>query len=169
MYRDAGWPYASSAATLALTTVTYNVNTGEIFDAEVEINSADNPITVGDDSVQFDLDSIITHESGHFLGLAHSCDLEATMFVSYKLGDTSLRSLEADDIAGICSIYPPGTSVAQCDPTPRHGFSSDCGSPPAETGCCTTAPGGPSRSGSAAVLALLAAFGLGASRRRRRR
>jgi hypothetical protein len=169
MYRDDGWPYVSSAATLALTTVTYNVKTGEIFDADVEINSADNPITVGDDQVQFDLDSIITHESGHFLGLAHSCDQLATMFVSYKLGDTALRSLEADDINGICAIYPPGKDVSNCDPTPRHGFATECGSPPAEKGCCTTAPGTPSRSGSAAVLALLAGLALGSARRRRRR
>lgn len=167
MYRDDFWPYASSSATLALTTVTYNVKTGEIFDADVEINSAESPITVGDENVQFDLDSIITHESGHFLGLAHTCDKSATMFFSYGLGDTKLRSLETDDIAGICAIYPPGKDVSSCDPTPRHGFSRDCGDDAEEKGCCTTAPGGPSRSGTAALLALLSAMALGAARKRR--
>lgn len=169
MYRDDFWPYASSSATLALTTVTYNVKTGEIFDADVELNTADNQITVGDVNVAYDLDSIITHESGHFLGLAHSCDSDATMFYSYVAADTKLRTLEADDIAGVCAIYPPGKDVNACDPTPRHGFSTECGSEVDDKGCCTTAPGGPSRSGTAAVVALLAAVGLGAARKRRKR
>jgi len=168
LYRDDGWPYASSAATLALTTVTYNVKTGEIFDADVELNSVESAITVGDQNVQYDLDSIITHEAGHFLGLAHSCEQQATMYVSYKLGDVSLRTLEADDVAGICEIYPPGKDTSSCDPTPRHGFSTQCGAPLEDKGCCTTAPGGPSRSGALALLAVLAGASLGAARRRRR-
>ncbi|MEZ4375903.1 MAG: hypothetical protein R3B07_34160, partial [Polyangiaceae bacterium] len=39
LYRDDVWPYAGPDTTLALTTITFNVKTGEIFDADVEINS----------------------------------------------------------------------------------------------------------------------------------
>ncbi|MBK7581978.1 MAG: matrixin family metalloprotease [Myxococcales bacterium] len=169
MYRDDQWPYAGSGSTLALTTVTFNVKTGAIYDADVEINSIDSELTVGDGNVQADLISIVTHESGHFLGLSHSCDNNATMFASYKYGDIGLRSLEADDVAGICAIYPPGTDTSQCDPTPRHGFSGECGAPLEDKGCCTTAPGRPSGRGALAVALCCWAVGAGVYRRRRRR
>lgn len=168
MYREDDWPYTGSTATLALTTVTYNVETGEIFDADVEINSFGSPLTVSDEGVQADLDSIVTHEAGHFLGLSHSCAPDATMVAYYKPGDTSLRTLEADDIAGICEIYPPGQSTESCDPTPRHGFSTECGTDPPDPSCCATAPGG-AREGAWAMLALLGATWLGFARRRARR
>lgn len=168
MYRDDAWPYTGATATLALTTVTYNVETGEIFDADVEINSVGSPLTLGDENVQADLDSIVTHEAGHFLGLSHSCESNATMYAYYQLGDTSLRSLEADDIAGICDVYPPGASTGSCDPTPRHGFSPECGTESDPKGCCATAPGRPDRNGTGAVLALLVGAGAVVARRRRR-
>ncbi|MCA9591667.1 MAG: matrixin family metalloprotease [Myxococcales bacterium] len=166
MFRDDYWPYVGSNSTLALTTITFNVKTGQIFDADVEINSAENAITVGDVSTQYDLLSIATHEAGHFLGLSHSCDQSATMFSYYATGDTSMRSLEADDIAGICSIYPPGDTSRACDATPRHGFSTKCKTPE-DKGCCTTAPGRPSGSGSLAVFAGLLGLALLTARRRR--
>ena len=168
MYRDDAWPYTGATATLALTTVTFNVETGEIFDADVEINSVGSPLTLGDGNIQADLDSIVTHEAGHFLGLSHSCDAVATMYAYYQLGDTKLRSLESDDIAGICEIYPPGTSTTSCDPTPRHGFSPDCGSDPDDKGCCATAPGRPDRNGTGAIVALVALAGVAVARRRSR-
>ena len=65
---------------MALTTVTFNPKTGEIYDADMELNSADNPITVGDQEIVFDLHSIVQHESGHTLGLAHSAFDSDTMY-----------------------------------------------------------------------------------------
>jgi hypothetical protein len=168
LFRDDVWPYANSGNTLALTTITFNVDTGEIYDADVEINSSDpanTKLTVGNQGVESDLDSIVTHEAGHFLGLAHSCDKLATMFASYQPTTTSLRDLEPDDITGICSIYPPGTSPDNCDATPRHGFSGECGNEKADPGCCTTAPGGTDRGGTASLVAVLAGLAF-ASRRR---
>src|SRR5689334_23648589 len=35
VFRDDGWPYEGSSNTLALTTVTYNLDTGEIYDADM--------------------------------------------------------------------------------------------------------------------------------------
>jgi len=47
---------------------------------------------------------IATHEMGHFFGLGHSEDSSALMYYQY-LGGTD-GSLRADDINGICTIYP---------------------------------------------------------------
>src|SRR5512132_710118 len=94
VFRDEAWPYEGSSNMLALTTVTYNLDTGEIYDADMELNSADNPLTTSDSAVQFDLQSIITHEAGHFLGLAHSATATATMYQDYKPESIDLRSLD---------------------------------------------------------------------------
>jgi hypothetical protein len=167
MFRDDVWPHGGEHTTIALTTVTYGAETGQIYDADVEINSANFLITVGDAAPQADLASIVQHESGHTLGLAESEVKTATMFGSYSPSDTSKRVLNPDDIAGICAIYPAGQDRGACDPTPRHGFSPDCHVDKKKSGCAVRAPSRGSHWELAGV-----GFGLGLVvylRRRRRR
>ena len=123
-----------------MTAVTYNPDNGKIYDADVEINSENVNLTLSDDAPEFDLDSIITHEAGHFLGLFHSNVGVATMFKIYSNGDTEMRSLAPDDEQGICAVYPPNAEAQSNSCTPRHGFSGECQTPD-DKGCCSTAPG----------------------------
>lgn len=51
------------------------------------------------------IEDIAAHEFGHALGLGHSGDLAATMVSGYLYCSKELRSLAADDIAGIQSLY----------------------------------------------------------------
>ena len=161
VFRDDQWPYSDPNNTLGLTTVTFNADTGEIYDADMEINASGKNLTTTTITplTGFDLLSVVTHEAGHFLGLAHASDTRSTMYASYRPGTSALRTLAADDIAGICSIYPTATTrnvaanvsasgvtdATACDPAPRHGFSTTC----AETGT----PSGSSSSGGCAVAA----------------
>jgi hypothetical protein len=169
MFRDDGWPYGGGNATLALTTVTYNLDNGEIYDADMELNSAQTPFTTGDENVEFDLLSIMTHEAGHFLGLAHSALSDATMNRNYKQHTTNLRDLSADDIEAICDAYRPGATPINCDPTPRHGFQSMCANPPpGKAGCCSVAPGAPVGDANAVTALALGALLLAARRSRGR-
>jgi hypothetical protein len=174
MFDDAGWPYTDANNTLGLTTVTYNINTGELYDADMEINTAQQTLTVNGTVPPdgFDLLSIITHESGHFFGMAHSIDTHATMYAHYTQGSTSLRNLSPDDITGICTIYPPDgtrtTGMGQlpegsCDPTPRHGYAAQCGG----GGGCSASPAKASSSFGGAMMA--GATLLRLTRRRKRR
>ena len=151
IFRDDVWPHEQSADTLALTTVTYNIDTGEIYDADMEINTHDKHVTLTDPvpSDGYDFASIVTHESGHFLGLAHSGDSHATMFFNYAPGATAMRTLTADDVAGICTVYrPDGTHAAQsgpvtaqaCNPTFRHGSIKECTEDEPERPCTVGAP-----------------------------
>ena len=59
--------------------------------------------TVG--ATEFDIQSAVTHELGHALGLDHSADPTATMDATIAPGTVDKRSIEADDIAGIQCIY----------------------------------------------------------------
>lgn len=74
--------------------------------------------------------SIIVHEAGHFYGLGHSSDANATMFPSYLPGDINPRSLAADDMAGISVLY-------SCEPgedTCGGGDDDDDDAPPPDDG-----------------------------------
>jgi hypothetical protein len=169
MFRDDDWPYEGGIDTLALTTITYNVETAEIYDADVEMNSAQTTFTTSDEpsEIQSDLSSVITHEVGHFLGLSHSEDDTAVMRgVGYRSGSIEMRTLTTDDVTGICEIYPPGPASDSC--TPRHGFSRECGVPQKEESGCTIASA-PRRADPRSFAAALAVGLLFALRRARGR
>jgi MYXO-CTERM domain-containing protein len=173
MFRDDGWPYVGATTTIALTTLSVQVTTGRILDADVEINSFGTDITTSETNVVADLDSIVTHESGHYLGLAHSPDAASTMYASYSPASVSIRSLSPDDEAAICAAYPASKpQPMSCVPEPRYGYSKYCkGVNPCTlpeqqvTKGCTVALGAPAGSGAAAATLLV--VGLAARRRRR--
>jgi hypothetical protein len=136
IFRDTSWPYDSVNA-LGFTTLTVDLDTGAIYGAAIEINAYSNFIVTDvDGSVandHYDLASILTHEAGHFLGLAHSTDSSAVMFAHYHSGQSLLTP---DDVSGVCSVYPPdltrNTAAGKigsltCNATPPLGFLSVCG------------------------------------------
>lgn len=135
LIQDNRWTYHSGDNTLAKTTVTFDTDTGEILDADIELNHAYNEFTVGEELVIYDLQSILTHEIGHFIGLDHTPDYSATMNAAYEPSTIDLRTLEPDDEDAVCAAYPP-SRAAQCIAAPKGGLSYECeGTVAAETGC----------------------------------
>jgi MYXO-CTERM domain-containing protein len=187
IFRTDGWQYGDA---IALTSRNTDPS-GRIFDADIEVNAVMlDPIWANLDPnasgapgglLQMDLQTAITHEFGHFLGLAHTCynegvdppprpnddqgvvtplckagaatpEAAAVMWYQVDPGLTGKRVITSDDARGVCAIYPPNAVAPTCAPNlPLDG----CG--------CVTA-GRPS--GLTAALAALAA--LLANRRRRR-
>lgn len=110
---------------LGATSFVVDTLTGEIVESDVFFNSIFTWSTAaaGDPS-RFDLQSVATHEIGHFLGLGHSAIGEteirpdggrrvlasgAVMFpISLGRGITADRTLQPDDIAGVSDLYPDG-------------------------------------------------------------
>ena len=155
MFRDDAWPYEGSPNTLALTTVTYNLDTGEIYDADMELNSADNHFTTGDTGVEFDL-LVDRHARDRALPrprpLARRPRRPCSRSTTPRT--TTLRDLSPDDIAGICAVYPPGPAPVELRPHPAPrllhlcaGDQPDCtggsgtGTGGTVGGCCSVAPG----------------------------
>lgn len=177
LFREDEWPYAGAANAIGLTTTRFDTKTGDLWDADIELNGVTQQLSIGDPIVADDLLSVLTHEGGHFLGLSHSLDPTATMRAIYDPrtdGDT-FRDLAPDDVRGICAIYPPDRTPQTTSCENRHGFSGDCGAdqpPPEESKGCslnTRAAVTPTSPGSyAATLAILGAVcGLRLARRKR--
>jgi uncharacterized protein (TIGR03382 family) len=167
MFRDSGWDPLDDDV-IALTTTMYNTETGEVFDADIELNSTHKVFTTSDltPAGAYDLQAVLTHEIGHFLGLSHSSNVYATMFMHYK-ADAQQRHVTEDDSAGICAVYPPGVRVDTNACAPLNGFSPECQTDgDLEQGGCALAA--QSRA-SSAPLAVLASLGLAWLFRRRRR
>jgi hypothetical protein len=176
-FRDGAWkpedpnalPGGLRGETIALTTTSYNTRTGELVGADMEINSAQFVFSASGDPAasSFDLEAVVTHEAGHFLGLAHTPDTTAVMYAGGEPGRTLQRELKSDDLAAICAAYPSdGTrnvdpsvsesgSIAStaCDPVPANGLSTTCTTNP--SGACAFVA---ARSEGAASASALAPF-----------
>ena len=100
--------------------------TGEIVESDVFFNSAFQWSTSDTGQTgRFDLQSIATHEIGHFLGLAHSALGEtevrpsggrrvmassSVMFpIAFGATNSADRTLQPDDIAAVSDLYPDGS------------------------------------------------------------
>ena len=163
--------------TIAITVVTFDSLTGEIFDADIELNSR-TPVNTGGfvfasgrtpEPDECDLQTILTHEFGHFLGLAHSNITRAVMYPTAGLGE--IRSdLNSDDSAGVCAIYPESaTPAGRCLGIPYGGLATTPGGAtvlgPNNVSCAVgRAPG---RGEAGLVLAALGALARAIRRRRR--
>jgi MYXO-CTERM domain-containing protein len=136
IFHDGTWPYGD-AQQLALTTLTFQKTNGEIVDADLEINSTRDLYFGGSLPPNgFDLETILAHESGHILGLAHSVAPGATMLATYEPGSTTQRNQKPDDIEGLCEVYPPNATRATAGGAIGAG---PCVAPPPDKGCgCTT-------------------------------
>lgn len=109
----------------------------------------DSEIAAGSCRDEFSLQSALTHQLGHVLGLGHSCEegeactedlAAATMDWSTSQCDTTQSTLAQDDIDGLAAIYDPAPSSLAVYFACRAGslgpLSVDCAitGPPAAEG-----------------------------------
>jgi hypothetical protein len=115
--------------TLGVTAITLDRTSGAIVEADVFINSAfDWSVAPAGAPGRFDLQSVVTHELGHLLGLGHSALGEtalrpeggrrvlgkrSVMFpVAFETGTILDRQLQDDDVAGVSDVYPRASWLA---------------------------------------------------------
>lgn len=115
---------------LAMTCTYWNTRDGAVeFDMQIDPTWA---WTTETSVIRVDLQSVITHEFGHALGIDHPCDFTqsatctdanraAVMYGSYMVG-TNKRVQQPDDLAAITAVYgrnaagPTSPSQAQSQP-----------------------------------------------------
>ena len=116
-FRDDDW--LEEERDLALTRQDPFLNSGQIAAANIEVNTFDQTFRLADDQPgDFDLEAVLTHEAGHYIGLDHSPVRGSVMAPAYCDGQKpcprpteELRALGDDDLAAVCRLYPPTTAA----------------------------------------------------------
>ena len=105
-----GWNLGGTV--LAWTNLFSDPATGEILEADIYLNDENfywgnlDPSRDHLNSVRYDEGSVLTHEIGHLLGLAHSQVSQSTLWDVIAQGETHKRSLHEDDREGLRYLYP---------------------------------------------------------------
>ncbi|NOZ87220.1 MAG: matrixin family metalloprotease [Deltaproteobacteria bacterium] len=99
-WEQAGYSFSA----LAMTTLWYDPGSGRVYKGTMEFNDTQN-WSVGTPVTGTDVWNTASHEFGHFIGMDHSKDPNATMYPYTGGHDMVKRDLNNDDINGICSIY----------------------------------------------------------------
>jgi hypothetical protein len=145
-------------AATAITTTHFNATNGQITDADIEMFAWDTAspsvdygkcFSCGGSSActgycsvgcnKVDVQAVVTHEAGHVLGLDHPCEDTSTpgypvcnagftQIMNPDVGMVSQRGLKADDINGVCTIYPKGAATVTCGTVPTKKSGGGCSS-----------------------------------------
>jgi hypothetical protein len=134
--------FSGGAEVLASTLITIHSSDGILLDADIEVNaapptdghnfSAEVGTPLGDTA---DIQDTVTHELGHVLGLNHNCGFTGapactpelmlgTMYGGATAGEIVKRTLKADDIAGLCHIYPTGVDTRTVNLSDEAGLNT---------------------------------------------
>jgi hypothetical protein len=126
-FRDEAWPYENGSETLARTTPRYGMRSGWIDSSVIEVNTFGSVFRLSDaDPRAIDLQAVLTHEVGHYIGLAHSRVAGSIMAPQYcqsagRCGPSTdqARALADDDMDAVCALYPPGGIAGVAYEAPR--------------------------------------------------
>ncbi len=118
-----------TASTIASAVTYFHTRTGEIVDADIEINGGYFGFATDGRADAMDVQNVVTHEVGHVLGLDHSV-AGTTMFESAFEGELAKRELSDDDVQGVCHIYPAGLGTNKSKLSVNSLITSGCSAGP---------------------------------------
>ncbi|MBI1861980.1 MAG: matrixin family metalloprotease [Deltaproteobacteria bacterium] len=116
---------------------------GQILDSDILLNGVDHTFSLGPSTSAHDVQNILTHEIGHFLGLGHETsdgDPESTMWASADFFETKKRTPKETDSQGVRANYPmviPKSAPYEgmdCSPTSTATFACSAVGPQSRAG-----------------------------------
>ena len=96
--------FPSGSGIVAITPITYMLADGRITDADILFNGNQFSFSTDQTPGTFDVQDILTHEVGHFIGLDHSPVVSGTMWPYVSQTQWLHRSLSPDDAAGAVAV-----------------------------------------------------------------
>lgn len=104
------WLFDSAA--IAITRNFYiagnSAHSGMVLDSDILINGVDHVFSTSGESGKHDMQNIVTHEVGHFIGFGHEIsplDPDATMLAVASPGETKKRQLHNSELVGLADAY----------------------------------------------------------------
>jgi hypothetical protein len=104
LWQTGEWLYSEHV--VAMTVTSYKRSTGRVTESDIVLNARDHKWAVdpAPGSNAYDVQNVVAHEAGHFFGLGHSAQTDATMYRTTPAEETQKRVLTADDRAGIAAL-----------------------------------------------------------------
>lgn len=133
-WMESGWREGPS--TIGITYFWSLPGDGSLVESDMLLNGDDFQWSTSGSASRMDVESIVAHEAGHFLGMCHTSVAGATMFPTIELGSTQERSLHADDIAGAQFLYGGPSGSIGSDPGAELANCSNSGSGTEEPRSC---------------------------------
>jgi hypothetical protein len=131
------WPFDADA--VAITRSFYvsgdEAHPGAILDADIILNGFAHDFTTTNATGKHDIQSIITHETGHLLGLGHEIDPKDSNAVMYAFAapnELNKRTLKANDLNGAQEMYQ-----GLADKIPATSSSTMCQLRSGQGGCAS--------------------------------
>jgi len=123
------WPGHLGQSTLAVTLPSWYTNNCEIVNADMVVNADSTSWVNGNPGNwnQADLQSVIAHEAGHWIGFDHS-NYTASTLQAYYSGGIDERTLTCDDTEGVCDLYTSNGNSCSADRYCECGVGCNNGS-----------------------------------------
>ncbi len=118
-FMESSWPASlGGSSTLAVTIPSWyqEPHCEFIENADMVVNGVNHYWVIGNPSNwdSADLQSVIAHEAGHWIGFDHNTYAGSTLTSSYS-GGISERTITCDDTEGVCSVYTASGNACTAD------------------------------------------------------
>ncbi|MCP4093855.1 MAG: matrixin family metalloprotease [Planctomycetes bacterium] len=101
--------FPNGSGIVAITPISFDTGSGNILDADILFNGSQYDFSTDGSAGTFDVQDVLSHEIGHFIGLDHSPQISGTLWPYVSSRQWLHRSLTTDDRSGAIAVAPSGS------------------------------------------------------------